>query len=189
MDLRIEKTERAIRNAFLELRSGKPLEKITVRELCELACIHKSTFYSHYEDLFALSEQMESETIASVLKEISARQPDPIRNPEIFTRNLFMALLSHNSLINLLFSGREKTRLGDRLEAEMKRLIHLRYPDQTRNPRLDIALSYCIQGSYHAYLNNQDADPEMLIEVSETVVRLLKPLYLETETSDAASRP
>ena len=48
MDIRIEKTEKAIRNAFLELRAAKPLEKITVRELCSLACINKSTFYSHY---------------------------------------------------------------------------------------------------------------------------------------------
>ena len=45
MDIRIEKTERAIRNAFLELRAAKPLEKITVKELCSLACINKSTFY------------------------------------------------------------------------------------------------------------------------------------------------
>ena len=44
MDIRIEKTERAIRNAFLELRAAKPLEKITVKELCSLACINKSTF-------------------------------------------------------------------------------------------------------------------------------------------------
>ena len=54
MDIRIEKTERAIKNAFLELRSRKPLGKITVKELCSLAAINKSTFYSHYEDIYAL---------------------------------------------------------------------------------------------------------------------------------------
>ena len=36
MDIRIEKTEKAIKNAFLELRAKKPLEKITVKELCAL---------------------------------------------------------------------------------------------------------------------------------------------------------
>ena len=56
MDLRIEKTERAIKNAFIELRAKKTLEKITVKELCAEACINKSTFYSHYEDIYALSE-------------------------------------------------------------------------------------------------------------------------------------
>ena len=68
MDIRIEKTERAIRNAFLELRAAKPLEKITVKELCSLACINKSTFYSHYEDIYALSQMLESETITTVIK-------------------------------------------------------------------------------------------------------------------------
>ena len=54
MDLRIEKTEKGIKNAFIELRSKKPLEKITVRELCEIARINKSTFYSHYKDIYDL---------------------------------------------------------------------------------------------------------------------------------------
>ncbi|MCD7842055.1 MAG: hypothetical protein LUG56_06245 [Lachnospiraceae bacterium] len=45
MDIRIKKTKESITNAFLELRSRKPLEKITVKELCEKAMINKSTFY------------------------------------------------------------------------------------------------------------------------------------------------
>ena len=45
MDLREKKTLRAIRTAFLQLRGQRPLEKITVKELCELAEISKATFY------------------------------------------------------------------------------------------------------------------------------------------------
>ena len=67
MDLRVEKTEKAIKNAFIELRSQKPLEKITVKELCAEARINKSTFYSHYQDIYALSEAMEKETVSSRL--------------------------------------------------------------------------------------------------------------------------
>ena len=104
MDIRIEKTERAIRNAFLELRAAKPLEKITVKELCSLACINKSTFYSHYEDIYALSQMLESETITTVIKNISSQQESPFKDPDVFTRNLYMALVSNHSLINILFS-------------------------------------------------------------------------------------
>ena len=53
MDKRIEKTKKSIKNAFMELRAKKPLEKISVKELCDLAYINKSTFYSHYEDIHA----------------------------------------------------------------------------------------------------------------------------------------
>ena len=35
MDLRIERTRRSIINAFIELRSKKSLEKITIKELSD----------------------------------------------------------------------------------------------------------------------------------------------------------
>lgn len=181
---RIEKTERAIKNAFLELRSRKPLGKITVKELCSLAAINKSTFYSHYEDIYALSDKMESETIVSVLKNISSQQEEPFKNPDVFTRNLYMALISNNTLINLLFSGTEKARLGDCLETELKRLICEKYPDYKEDPQRDIMLSFCIQGCFHAYLNNQEKDVATLVSVSESIVRKLAPMYLENNTEE-----
>ena len=51
MDIRIARTDRAIEQAFMELRAQKPLEKIKVKELCDLACINKSTVYAHYKDI------------------------------------------------------------------------------------------------------------------------------------------
>ncbi len=66
MDLRIEKTENAIRNAFIQLRAKKALEKITIKELCEAALIHKSTFYSHYRDIYDLSDTMETEVVKNI---------------------------------------------------------------------------------------------------------------------------
>ena len=67
MDLRVKKTERAIRNAFFQLIQEKPLEKITVKEISELAEINKTTFYAHYDTLYDLAETLERETIDSVI--------------------------------------------------------------------------------------------------------------------------
>ena len=52
MDIRIEKTDRAIEKAFMELRARQPLEKIRIKDLCTLAKVNKSTFYAHYEDIY-----------------------------------------------------------------------------------------------------------------------------------------
>ena len=71
MDLRVEKTEKGIKNAFIELRSRKPLEKITIKELCESAQINKSTFYSHYKDIYDLSDHLEEEVVASITNSVS----------------------------------------------------------------------------------------------------------------------
>ena len=45
MDKRIEKTKLAIKNAFMELRAKKPLEKITVKELTDNGWETVNTYY------------------------------------------------------------------------------------------------------------------------------------------------
>ena len=52
MDLRVKKTKNSIINAFLKLRAKKSLERITVKELSDLAEINKATFYLHYKDIY-----------------------------------------------------------------------------------------------------------------------------------------
>ena len=58
----------------MELRAQKPLEKIKVKELCDLACINKSTFYAHYQDIYALANAMEDENafLAADLRRLRA---------------------------------------------------------------------------------------------------------------------
>lgn len=37
--------------------SQRPFEEITVQQICERAMVHRSTFYKHYENKYALLEQ------------------------------------------------------------------------------------------------------------------------------------
>ena len=177
MDIRIEKTERAIKNAFLELRGKKPLEKITVIELCRLACINKSTFYGHYEDIYDLSDTLEEELVQSILSSISWDETYNPQETDAFTQALCMAFLANISLIRILFSGKEQGRLGSRLEAGIKEQMYQRYPDYRDDAEKSILFSYMIQGAYHAYLNHQDADTQTLVRVLGEVAGAIKTLY------------
>ncbi len=56
MDRRIKRTRRAIFQAFLAMVKDKPVNKISVSELTELADINRKTFYLHFSDIFALEE-------------------------------------------------------------------------------------------------------------------------------------
>ena len=71
MDRREQKTQQAIRNAFLALRAHKPLERITVKELAENAQISKATFYLHYHDIYELSEALQEDVIQQILSSIT----------------------------------------------------------------------------------------------------------------------
>ena len=105
LDIRIEKTERAIKQAFMELRAEKPLEKIRVKELCDRACINKSTFYAHYQDIYALANAMEDEMVEAVvasLPNLTAR--DVSERTEWLAREMFHAFAKHQREINTLFA-------------------------------------------------------------------------------------
>lgn len=176
MDIRIQKTESAIKNAFLELRSQKSVEKITVKELCQRAQINKSTFYTHYADIYALSDAMQAETIAFVLGTISQGEWS-VQEPGALTRAIFQATTAHRTLINGLFSPRERPRLASALETGIKEMIYQKYPELREDMEKSVLLSFCIQGGYHAYLSHPEVDEEKLAAVIEHISSTLQPLY------------
>ncbi len=62
-DPRIRYTESVIHMAMLKLLEKKPLDKITVKEICTLAMINRSTFYKHYQDIYDLADHLRTETL------------------------------------------------------------------------------------------------------------------------------
>ena len=54
-DLRYQRTERRLLQAFGEAMEEKPLDKITVTALSAAAEINKATFYLHYRDIYELA--------------------------------------------------------------------------------------------------------------------------------------
>lgn len=63
IDIRIIKTQRAIKNVFFELMDEIGFSKISVKKIIERAEINRSTFYSHYVDKFDLLDKMEDELL------------------------------------------------------------------------------------------------------------------------------
>ncbi len=59
MDIRIEKTDRAIEKAFMELRARQPLEDISIHDVCTLAEVDLSTVYAHYDHKYNLIDNEE----------------------------------------------------------------------------------------------------------------------------------
>ena len=59
-----ERTKQWIRRAFTELiAEKKTIGKITVNELARRADITKTTFYYHYDDIYAVAEEFENKLI------------------------------------------------------------------------------------------------------------------------------
>lgn len=52
-----------LKNSLMTLLKEKQISAITVKEICQLADVNRSTFYSHYLDHFDLLHQIEEELI------------------------------------------------------------------------------------------------------------------------------
>ena len=54
LDLRVRRTYKFLWEALMSLMAEHEFEVITVTSICERAMVHRTTFYKHYEDKYAL---------------------------------------------------------------------------------------------------------------------------------------
>ena len=136
-----------------------------MKELCQRAEIHKSTFYDHYADVYALSDALETQVVESVLQGLT--HPEYLfEQPELFTRELFAAYRSQGALIHLLFSRQPQRQPGGQNRARRKGAGLCPLPRLSGGPGgSTIALSYAIYGGYYAYEENLRYGGEQVAEV------------------------
>ncbi|WP_394261630.1 TetR/AcrR family transcriptional regulator [Moraxella boevrei] len=73
MDLRIIKTHKAIRYAFIELLSEQNYDDITIQDILDKALVNRATFYKYYTGKSDLAGQMIDEFRQQVEKILSDR--------------------------------------------------------------------------------------------------------------------
>lgn len=114
---RTKLTKLLLKESLLHLMETKPINKITVTEICKGADLNRGTFYTHYLDAYDLLEQIQlelfSEVTEAVDKLLKKNVPSSIIIKEIFelilkNKNLCKVILSENgdkaflkSIINL----------------------------------------------------------------------------------------
>ncbi len=160
MDLRAEKTKKAILNAFITLRAKKPLEKITVKELADLAFINKATFYRHYEDIYALSESIEEELIQNCLDMFP--EPDKLFDKD-GVRNLADAFIAQGELFNIIFSGTRLDMAVHRIHDCLMDLFLKQHPEYGDDLEKKVLLTALIYGGFHSYLIYKDKDLDTVL--------------------------
>lgn len=73
LDARVRYTKMVIKDSLVELLKEKPLNRITVKELCERAELNRATFYKYYRDVYDLLEQLEQEFLDQLLNGVQER--------------------------------------------------------------------------------------------------------------------
>ncbi len=69
-DLRIQRTQKAIVDAFYELLDEKSFGSITVIDICDRALINRGTFYTHFEDKYQLLDKCISDVMYGLHEQV-----------------------------------------------------------------------------------------------------------------------
>ncbi len=69
-DLRIQRTQKAIVDAFYELLDEKSFGAITVIDICDRALINRGTFYTHFEDKYSLLDKCISDIMYGLHEQV-----------------------------------------------------------------------------------------------------------------------
>jgi AcrR family transcriptional regulator len=73
-------TKMVLRDSLTELMKEKSILGITIKDICELADLSRSTFYAHYKDQYDLLRQIQEETIAVLEKVLEKYNDDDSRS-------------------------------------------------------------------------------------------------------------
>lgn len=72
-DARLRKTKESLYESFLELLASKPVNSITVIEICDRAGVSRKTFYKYYSDQFALLRAMQDDLFQEYRERLEGR--------------------------------------------------------------------------------------------------------------------
>lgn len=101
-----QKTEKAIKDSLIALyKEKKDINKITVKELCEVANISRSTFYLHYSDLISIFESVGDKFVESLKVMIVELAKSAKFDFPPYIKKIFKMINESNELIRIGLSS------------------------------------------------------------------------------------
>lgn len=118
----IRKTKKALADSLAHLAQEKPLNKITVKDVCAGALLSRNAFYTHYPDINGLISEIENQLLAQVQTILDEFVDGLFPHNMLVSLQRMLEMLSENKEITLMlidnsnsttFLPRLKEILGD----------------------------------------------------------------------------
>lgn len=112
-DRRVQRTQKALREALLQLLKTCPLQKIAVTKLCEQSDLNRTTFYTYYSDPTDLFNSIVDEVIERL--EIGIRDSFATNSLQQLFDRIIQDISENRELYCILFSARSDINFIQRL--------------------------------------------------------------------------
>lgn len=138
------KTRKKIIDAFWSQYKMKQIEKITVKGITNECQIHRATFYLHYQDIYAVLEEIE-DMLTDSLEQVSIEYFESAHDLNNFAKALFKIFHDNREYLHYLvietrhpdFAMKYKNKLKDKLP----KIFHPKVIDSKTNIAIDVTLS------------------------------------------------
>lgn len=184
------KTKKKIIDAFWSQYKIKPIEKIAVKGITDACQIHRATFYLHYQDVYAVLEEIEDILINS-LNQVKMEYFETSNDLNNYAKALLKIFQDNGEYIHyLVVENRQPVfamKYKNKLKEQFPNVFCPKVDDSKTNLAIDMTLStlvdmfiqwadtdifsvdemigmakgFMINGIFHTLLNNFDIEPRM----------------------------
>lgn len=156
-DKRSRRTRNLIKQVFMALLKEKPIERITVTELCRIADLNRSTFYQYYGDVYMLLEEVEADFLEQVDQAIQEIIEDSTTPPDKITRWVLDYIYQQKELIYLFVFKYKQVEFWEKLDQKILHLFRSKVlqiyvlPANVSNTVFEDTLLFLAAGFYAMY--------------------------------------
>ncbi|WP_117168100.1 TetR/AcrR family transcriptional regulator [Paraliobacillus sediminis] len=171
IDRRKKYTRMVLKESLMKLLKQKSISTVTVKEICALADINRSTFYAHYLDQFDLLNQIEEEIIVDMNDKLMAYDHHQDDESLQMTERIIEYVAQNSDVCTTLFGEHGDSTFKKRViivasEHTVKNWLSI-YPI---DPEIsEYASMFAISGSIHVLenwlKNGMDKSPKEIAEL------------------------
>jgi AcrR family transcriptional regulator len=105
-DPRVRYTRMILQNSLIDLMKKRPISKIGIKEVCALAGVSRSTFYTHFKDVYDLLDQIAEEAFLRAEEIMHTYGIARITRRQILdtTQSVFQFIAENSGLLQVLLS-------------------------------------------------------------------------------------
>ena len=144
-------TKRILKDSLLELMQTKPIFKITIKEICDLSDMSRSTFYLHYQDQYELLEDIEAEVLKNTFENLSEMDTElnSLDSIEIFLKYI----QKNKTTFSILLCQTENKDFQERIVNSVQKYIKSIVPASYEDDKEEYIYKFIMYGSINVLIN------------------------------------
>lgn len=188
VDRRTRKTKKAIKNAFIDLVSKNDISQITVKELADLADINRKTFYTYYNDVYAVSDAVADEMVENFISVIN--EYDIMKfmaNPYELFKQITKFINEDIDYYGKFFSSNISDIILDKVKQSIRGILFplLKEKVSVDSTLVDYTIEYSLGGMIAALRKWLNSDKKLTLEelskqLSLIIANGLNPVYISS---------